>query len=141
MTPKLRRRAQGVIDPAQTGNSRRAYKIGMALMREPVALRWPGARTLHAARAAIRQRLPVEIELPLETHHALCMRLHPDAPRTSAADLDESGGPELVAPLAAVAGLEQLSALERALRRAHYRLQVTSPEPVLRLTPVKVARA
>ena len=83
----------------------------------------------------------MEIELPLETHHALCMQLHPGASRSSAANLDESGGPELVGPVAAVAGLEQLSTLERALRRARYRVELTSPEPLLRLTPRRRGRS
>jgi hypothetical protein len=107
----------------------------MASTPGPVPLRWPGARTLDAARAAIRARRAVEIELPLEMHHALCVQLHPAAPPAAAADLSESGGPELLAPLADVAGLEPLARLERALRRARYRVHVNSPDPTLRLTP------
>ena len=107
---------------------------------EPVPLRWPGARTLPAARAAIRSRRAVEIELPLEMHHALCVQLHPGAPPTAAAELSEQGGAELLAPLAEVAGLEPLSGLERALRRARYRVHLSSPDPTLRLTPPRSRR-
>ena len=105
--------------------------------REPsvVALRWPGADTLKNARAAIRSRLSVEIELPLEVHYALYKHLHPDRPHTPSEDIDASGGAELLAPISTVAGLADLQQLESAVRRAHYRVHLTSPDPQLRLTP------
>ena len=107
------------------------------MSRQPtvVALRWPGSDTLKQARAAMRGRLPVEIELPLEVHYALYKHLHPDRPHTPSEDIDASGGEELLAPIATVAGLADLQKLEPAVRRAGYRVRLVSPEPRLRLTP------
>ena len=107
----------------------------MSTKPRAVALRWPGSDTLKDARAAIRSRLPVEIELPLEVHYALYKHLHPDRPHTPSEDIDAYGGAELLAPIATVAGLADLQKLEPALRRAHYRIHLTSPDPRLRLTP------
>jgi hypothetical protein len=94
-----------------------------------VSLRWPGSATLRAARAAMRAGSPVEIGLPLEVHHALQSRLYP--PDGDAAE----GGAELIARVASVTGLEELKGLQAAVRRARYRVRVTSPEPLLRLQP------
>jgi hypothetical protein len=100
-----------------------------------VTLRWPGTGTLQAARRAIRGGDPVEIELPLETHYALCRHLHPERGRSPGDDIDAAGDAELLEPIAAVAGLEDLRALQTAVRRAHYRVRLRSPEPRLTLTP------
>jgi hypothetical protein len=105
--------------------------------REPnlLPLRWPGIQTLKAARAAIRNARSVEIELPLEVHYALLKHLHPEQARTGSENIDAAGGAELLEPIASVAGLEELKDLEPAVRRSHYRLRLTSPEPRLRLIP------
>jgi len=100
-----------------------------------VALRWPGTGTLKEARAAIRRGIPVDIELPLEVHYALYKHLHPDRPHTPSEEIDASGGAELLAPIATVAGLQDLKELESAVRKARYGVRLTSPEPRLRLTP------
>jgi hypothetical protein len=100
-----------------------------------VPLRWPGIQTLKAARAAIRNGHPVEIELPLEVHYALYKHLHPGRSRADSENIDASGGAELLGPISTVAGLSDLQHLEAALRRAHYRVRLTSPEPRLRLIP------
>lgn len=100
-----------------------------------VPLRWPGAETLKAARAAIRNGSPVEIELPLEVHYALFKHLQTGRAEGAAEDIDTTGGAELLAPIAAVAGLEELKRLETAVRRSGYQVRLTSPEPLLRLMP------
>lgn len=100
-----------------------------------VSLRWDGAPCLEAARAAMRKRSRIEIALPLETHHALFRHLHPEAPRGPDEDIDASGGAELLATVASVAGLEGIDALSAPLKRARYRAQLVSPEPLLLLLP------
>ena len=107
------------------------------MSREPsvVLLHWPGTETLNAARAAIQSGTAVEIELPLEVHYALYKHLPPNRPHNSTEEIDVSGGVELLAPITTVAGLEDLKGLEAALRHAHYRVRLTSPEPRLRLIP------
>ena len=101
--------------------------------KRTVSLRWPGVGVIGRARDAVRAGKPVEIELPLEMHHALCSHLASRKPEP--ASIDAAGGAELLAPLAAVAGLEDLARLASAVRRARYRVLVSSPEPVLALLP------
>jgi hypothetical protein len=103
-------------------------------------LRWPGAGTLQAARRAIRDGNPVEIELPLEMHSALHSHLHPEAAAGPVDRLEADGGAELLGAIATVAGLEELDGLRAAVRRARYRVRITSPEPVLQLQPPERAR-
>jgi hypothetical protein len=98
-------------------------------------LRWPGTGTLQAARSAIRAGKPVEIELPLEVHYALHRHLHPDAARGPVERLEAEGGAELLGSVATVAGLEEMKKLGTAVRRARYRVRVTSPEPRLIFLP------
>jgi hypothetical protein len=100
-----------------------------------IPLRWPGTDTLKAARAAIRSGMAVEIELPLEVHYALYKHLHPARAHAPSEDIDVSGGAELLGPVATVAGLQDLQQLEPAVRKARYRVRLTSPEPRLSLTP------
>jgi hypothetical protein len=98
-------------------------------------LRWPGADTLAAARRAIRAGERVEIELPLEVHYALHRHLHPDAASGPVERLEAAGGAELLGSVSTVAGLEEMKQLGAAVRRAHYTVRVTSPEPRLELLP------
>ena len=105
------------------------------MSRAVVALRWPGTGTMKDARAALRRGDPIDIELPLEVHYALFKHLHPDRPHRPSEEIDTSGGAELLGPIATVAGLEDLRGLEPWVRKARYRVRLTSPEPRLRLSP------
>lgn len=100
-----------------------------------VAMRWDGAHSVKAARSAIASGSQVEIELPLEDHYALYRHLHPESPRGGAEDIDASGGAELLASIATVAGLQDIQYLQPSVQRSHYRVRLTSPEPLLRLIP------
>ena len=102
--------------------------------RNIVALRWPGLDSLKAARQAIDAGNEVEIELPVGTHYALYKELHRE-PLPAAEQLDVSGGAEILEPLAGIRGLEELAKLRAAVKRAHYRVHLVSPEPVLCLRP------
>jgi hypothetical protein len=101
---------------------------------------WPGTDTLEAARRAIRAGSEVEIALPLEVHYALHSHLHPQAAAGPVENLEAEGGAELLGRVATIAGLEDLGRLRSAVRRARYRVRVTSPEPLLRLQPLERAR-
>lgn len=103
--------------------------------RTVVELQWPGLHSLKEARAAIESGNEVEIELPAGIHYALCRQLHPDETRDTADRLQVSGGAEMLAPIAALSGLEELARLRAAVKRAHYRVRLTSPEPQLSLIP------
>ena len=104
-------------------------------------MRWDGAHAVKSARSAIASGSQVEIELPLEDHYALYRHLHPGSPRGGAEDIDASGGAELLGSIATVAGLEEMRHLQAAVRRARYRVRLTSPEPLLRLLPPAGRRA
>jgi hypothetical protein len=107
----------------------------MRLEQAAIALRWPGTDTLKAARAGIRSGVAVEIYLPLEVHYALYKRLNAEGQQAPAEAIDVSGGAELLGPIASIAGLQEVGELELALRKARYRVRLTSPVPRLRLAP------
>jgi hypothetical protein len=106
-----------------------------------VALRWDGAHTVKAARSAMRGHNPVAIELPLNMHYVLYAHLHPELKHAPAQDIDAAGGAELLVPIASVAGLHELEELAPAVRRARYRVRLTSPDPLIRLLPPAPERA
>jgi hypothetical protein len=108
--------------------------------RNIVAVQWPGLHSLKAARDAIQNGAEVEIELPEGTHYTLYRHLNPGATGTAVEELDATGGAEILDSIATVHGLEELARLRAAVARAHYRVRVTSPDPVLRLTPPQTAR-
>ena len=108
---------------------------------DPRELRWEGSATVKAARAALRAHSPVAIELPLSLHYALYAHLHPGEMHAPAQPIDTTGGAELLVPIAAIAGLEELEQLGPAVRRARYRVRLTSPDPLLRLLPPPAAAA
>jgi hypothetical protein len=100
-----------------------------------IPLRWDGAPTVKAARSAMRGHNPVAIELPLNMHYALYAHLHPERRHAPAEDIDTEGGAELLGPIASVAGLRELEDLAPTVRRARYRVRLTSPDPLIRLLP------
>lgn len=106
-----------------------------------VTLRWDGTPSVKAARGAMRNGDRVEIDLPLETHHALYRHLNPDAPRGPDEEIDAADSVELLARVATVAGLEELAQLGPAVRRGRYLVQLTGPEPRLSLVPPPPKRA
>jgi hypothetical protein len=102
--------------------------------RETVLLLWAGAGSVKAAKRAIDAGNCVEISLPQGVHHALLARLdHGDV-------LDVQNGAEILPLVASVAGLEDLGKLAPAVRHARYRVRVTSPDPVIVLTPSDAPR-
>ncbi len=102
---------------------------------EIVCLLWEGASSVDAARHAMQKGKRVEIALPQGVHHALFRHLNPQAPLGAPEAFDAEGGPELLPRIATVAGLRELEQLERLSRRARYRVELSSPDPLLVLTP------
>ena len=92
---------------------------------------WPGEESLAEARAGIANGEEVDIVLPAGEHHALCVWLSTDA----SGALDLEGGAELLARIAVLPGLADLSSLVPAVQRAGYRAELTGPPPVLSLLP------
>jgi len=92
---------------------------------------WPGEDAFTEAKAAIASGDAVDIVLPASEHHALCLWLSSDA----SGALDIQGGAELLARIAAMPLLADLSSLVPAAQRAGYRAKLSGPPPVLSLLP------
>ena len=103
--------------------------------RNVVALQWPGLHSLKAAREAIESGSEVEIELPVGTHYMLYRHFHPDDTGGAAEHMETEGSAEILNALAAIKGLEDLARLHAPVKRARYRVHLSSPEPMLRLAP------
>lgn len=102
---------------------------------------WSGRDTLAEVTAAIARGEAVEISLPPDTHHALYMHVYPDARSPDSAAIDAEDGAELLHAISTVAGLHELDELEATVRRAGYRVALTSPSPNLELLPPAAPRA
>ena len=92
---------------------------------------WPGEDALAEAKAAIASGDAVDIVLPASEHHALCLWLSSDA----SGALEMEGGAELLARIAVMPGLADLSSLVPPAQRAGYRTELSGPPPVLSLLP------
>ena len=89
---------------------------------------WQRARLAAEVQAAMARGESVEIELPADTHYALtaALLMRPG---------EISGGPELLRTMARVRSLAELSQFEDAVRAAGYEVSLSSPPPLLSLTP------
>ena len=103
--------------------------------RNLVAVQWPARRSFDTVRQAIEEGREVEIALPAGTHYALYRHLHPGESGAGADEVEAAGGVDLLESIATIPGLQELLQLRGLLERARYRVQVTSPEPTLRLSP------
>lgn len=104
--------------------------------KEPlIKLPWHGHETIEAVPSLLDQAQRIEITLPANYNHALFRVLHPDEPPAQLEEIDASGGPELLADIATVTGLEEFSALIAALTASRATVQVASPPKVLITLP------
>jgi hypothetical protein len=100
--------------------------------KEPwIRLIWHGHETIASLPVLLEQTEQIGIDLPVNYNHALFRRLHPQAHTAGVENIDRSGGPELLAEIAAIAGLEGFAALTEALTTAGATVQVVSPPQVI----------
>ncbi|MFN2329852.1 MAG: hypothetical protein ABR612_13125 [Chromatocurvus sp.] len=100
--------------------------------KEPlIRLVWNGAATTAEIAELLDLAEQIEITLPANYNHALFRTLHPDAPVSALEDLDTRAGPELLADIATVRGLENLAALTDTLIDAQATLHLLSPPTLL----------
>ncbi|HSH29741.1 MAG TPA: hypothetical protein VK971_07530 [Thiohalobacter sp.] len=97
----------------------------------PTILVWEGKETIQETLRLIDQRTPLELQLPPDTHFALCSRLAPADSRAQSLDLD--GGHELVAQAARVVPLAALAELIEPLRKAGATVHIISPSPAIQI--------
>lgn len=71
-----------------------------------ITLSWRGQETIQSIPQLLEHAGQIEIILPDSYNHALFTVLHPDAPPAQLEDVNSSGGPELLADIATVKGLE-----------------------------------
>jgi len=100
-----------------------------------IKLPWHGHETIESIPALLDQAEQIEITLPANYNHALFRVLHPDQPHAQLEAISASGGPELLAKIATVIGLEELAALTGALHAAQATVRVVSPPTIVITLP------
>lgn len=100
--------------------------------KEPlIRLSWQGRETIETLHTLMDHTEQIEIILPIDYNHALFHTLHPDAAASELEDIDASGGPELLAVVASINGLEEFASLTKILTAKQARVQVISPPKVI----------
>jgi len=100
--------------------------------KEPlIRLTWHGHETVSLIPGLLNEFEQIEISLPLEYNHALFETLHPDARAADLENIDAHGGPELLARIATVSGLEELENLTGLLNNARASVRIISPPTLL----------
>ncbi|SCX56550.1 hypothetical protein [Nitrosospira sp. Nsp1] len=100
--------------------------------KEPlIKLTWRGHETIESIPPLLDDARQIEIILPANYNHSLFCVLHPDEPPAQLEEINASGGPEILAVIATVKGLEEFIALARTLATAHIEVQVVSPPSVI----------
>lgn len=92
-----------------------------------IRLNWKDDETIAAIPELLMHAQQIEITLPADYNHALFRALHPDASASEPEELDTHAGPEVLADIASVRGLEKLTGLIEPLAAAHASLHVLSP--------------
>ncbi|MDN5850321.1 MAG: hypothetical protein L0H63_11925 [Nitrococcus sp.] len=100
-----------------------------------VKLPWHGHETIESIPSLLDRAEQIEITLPANYNHALFRILHPDQEHARLEVIDASGGPELLAKIATVSGLEGLVALTGALTAAQAKVRVASPPTIVITLP------
>jgi hypothetical protein len=103
-------------------------------METVVNLMWHGRATVDVARAAVNDHRDVELQLPAGFHHAVLVHFQTNATPPPAQSIDVVGGPELLAEIAAIHGLDALGELTDPVQREHARVRVVSPTPKIVIT-------
>ena len=104
--------------------------------KEPlIRLTWHGHETITVIPKLLDEAEEIEIALPLDYNHSLFHALHPDARPADLEDIDAQGGPELLARVATVSGLNELAQLVEVLKQVQASIRVSSPPTILITVP------
>jgi hypothetical protein len=94
-------------------------------------LLWQGHETVETILRLIQSPVCIEVDLPLDYHHALFEKLHPGAAQGSPEIIDVSGGPELLGRIAGIKGLECLATLVAPLSKARATVRLSDPARIM----------
>ena len=101
-------------------------------MIEPlIRLTWNGRETVETISTLLDQAEQIEIALPSNYNNALFCALYPDAAVSQFEDIDVLAGPELLADVATIRGLEGFAALIEMLAIARATVHVVSPPTII----------
>ena len=113
-----------------------ALIVNRIMEKEPLTkLTWRGHETVEAVPPLLDNAEQIEIDLPAGYNHSLFRLLHPDAPPVQLEETDVSGGPQLLANIASIKGLEELTKLIGPLTTARATVQVSSPPKIVITLP------
>ena len=102
-----------------------------------VRLNWEGAETIEAITPVLHQPCRIELTLAANYHHAIFRHFHPTAPAGQFELLDERGGAELLAKLAAIEGLQGIAQLRDAVAKSKGKVRVIGPALVVIEIPAR----
>jgi hypothetical protein len=109
--------------------------------KEPlISLPWHGYETIESVPALLGDALQIEITLPSNYNHSLFSLLHGDEAPGRVEEIRASGGPQLLAEIATVKGLEELSSLIEPLAAAGAKVQVLSPPRIMITLPANAKK-
>ena len=102
------------------------------MLENPVnRVRWSGTVSVAEVEATLERCGHVEIQLPPDFHHALYVRINPDAGVARVEQIDVSDGLDLLHKVASIRGLDDINALEATVRDHHARVHLLSPVPLI----------
>jgi hypothetical protein len=104
--------------------------------KEPmISVPWRGRETIESVPALLDDALQIEITLPVNYNHSLFCLLHGGDAPGRVENIRASGSPQLLAEIASVKGLEELSSLIEPLAAAGAKVQVLSPPRIVITLP------
>jgi hypothetical protein len=109
--------------------------------KEPlISLPWHGHETIESIPGLLGDALQIEIALPSNYNHSLFSVLHGDEAPGRVEEIRASGDPQLLAEIATVKGLEELSSLIEPLAAAGAKVQVLSPPRIVITLPANAKK-
>lgn len=109
--------------------------------KEPlIKLPWHGHETVESIPALLNDALEIEITLPANYNHSLFSLLHGGESPGRVEDIRASGSPRMLAEIASMKGLEELSSLIEPLTVAGAKIQVLSPPKIVITLPAAEAK-
>lgn len=105
--------------------------------KEPIThLTWRGQETIENVMSLMDRSTRIEIELPANYNHAMFSLLYPGQTTSPVENVDCTAGPDLLAKISSLAGLEKLGELENSLSSARATIRIISPPRLIITFPI-----